>query len=41
MEFLANMNLTIDPKTNSVRELTSEEIEKLKKKRQRDQGFKL
>lgn len=41
MEFLANMSLTIDPKTNSVRELSPEEIEKLKKKKQRDQGFRL
>ncbi len=33
MEFLANMNLTIDPKTNSIRELNSEEIEKLRKRK--------
>ncbi len=38
---LQNMNYTLDPKTLSPRELTEEEIEKLKKKRQRDQGFQL
>lgn len=35
MDFLANMNLTIDPKTNSVRELSPDEIEKLRRKKKR------
>ncbi len=35
LEFLANMNLTVDPKTNSVRELSPEELEKLRRKKKR------
>lgn len=39
MEFLSNMNLTVDPKTNTVRELSPEEIEKRRKKKKRDQSL--
>lgn len=38
MSFLANLNYTIDPNTNSIRKLSEEEIENLKKKKKREQG---
>lgn len=41
MDLLANLNYTVDPKTNSLRELSEEEIEKLKKKKKREQGPQL
>lgn len=41
IDFLANMNLTIDSKTNSVRELSTEEIEKLRRKKKRWNGPKI
>ncbi len=41
MDFLANMNLTIDPESNSVRELTPAEIEKIRRNKRQGKGFKL
>lgn len=39
LEFLANLNYKIDPKTNSIVELSPEEIEKRKKKKNRSMGL--
>jgi hypothetical protein len=39
LTFLATLNFTIDPKTNTIRGLSEEEIEDLKKKKKRQEGF--
>lgn len=41
ISFLAGLNYTVDSNTNSVREMSEDEIEKLKKRKKREQGPQL